>query len=56
MLTCAAVATSGEVRDYLDEFARSIGAHELITERAPTIEERLRSITLLAEAFQHAAL
>ena len=56
MLTCDAVATSGEVRDYFDGFARSIGADELIIKRAPTIEERLRSITLLAEAFQHAAL
>jgi luciferase family oxidoreductase group 1 len=56
MLTYAAVGTPGEVRDYLDGFARSIGADELITEHhAPTIEERLRSITLLAEAIPPAA-
>ncbi len=53
MLTYAAVGTPREVRDYLEGFARSIGADELITEHhAPTSEERLRSITLLAEAIQ----
>jgi hypothetical protein len=36
---------------YLDEFLRNTGADELITvHQAPTIEGRLRSVTLLAEA------
>jgi luciferase family oxidoreductase group 1 len=57
MLTYAAVGTPGEVRDHLDGFARSIGADELITmHEAPTSEERLRSVRLLAEAIQHPAL
>jgi luciferase family oxidoreductase group 1 len=53
MLTYAAVGTPREVRDYLDGFARSIGADELITmHEAPTREQRLRSVSLLAEAIQ----
>jgi hypothetical protein len=44
-------ARPGEVRDYLDGFARSIGADELITmHEAPTSEARLRSVSLLAQA------
>jgi len=53
MLTYAAVGTPREVRDYLDRFARTTGADELITvHEASTRQARLRSVTLLAEAVQ----
>jgi luciferase family oxidoreductase group 1 len=56
MIKNIAVGTPREVRDYLDRFAQSVGADELITvHEGPTSEARLRSITLLAEAMQHAA-
>jgi luciferase family oxidoreductase group 1 len=51
MLTYAAVGTPAEVGDYLDSFRSQTGADELIvTHQAPAIEDRLRSVTLLAEA------
>ena len=53
MLTYAAVGTPGEVSDYLDGFRKETEADELITvHQAPTLEGRLRSVTLLAEAMQ----
>jgi luciferase family oxidoreductase group 1 len=51
MMTYTAAGTPQEVGDYLDEFLGLTGADELITvHQAPTIEGRLRSVTLLAEA------
>jgi luciferase family oxidoreductase group 1 len=51
MLRYAAVGTPEEVRDYLERFVKKTGADELITvHQAPTLETRLRSVTLLAEA------
>jgi luciferase family oxidoreductase group 1 len=53
MLTYSAVGTPGEVSDYLDGFLRKTGADELIVvHQAPGIEDRLRSVTLLAEAMR----
>ena len=53
MLTYTAAGTPAEVGDYLDDFVRSTGADELITvHQAPSIEGRLRSVTLLAEAME----
>ena len=53
MLTYTAAGTPGEVGDYLDDFVRLTAADELITvHQAPTIEGRLRSVTLVAEAVQ----
>ena len=53
MLTYAAVGTSPQVRDYLDDFIRHTEADELIVvHQAPAIKGRLRSVTLLAEAMQ----
>ncbi len=55
MLTYTAAGTPREVSDYLDDFVRHTGADELITvHQAPTIEGRLRSVSLLAEAVQSA--
>jgi luciferase family oxidoreductase group 1 len=57
MLTYAAIGTPGVVRDYLDDFARSIGADELMTvHEVPASQARLRSITLLAQALERAAI
>ena len=57
MLTYAAIGTPGVVSDYLDDFARSTGADELIpVHEAPTSQARLRSITLLAQALERAAI
>lgn len=51
MLTVTAVGTPGEVRDYLNDFRQRTRADELIvTHPARSVEERLRSVTLLAEA------
>ena len=56
MLTYSAVGTAADVRKYLDEFATRIGADELITvHQVPRIDERLRSVTLLAEAMAETA-
>jgi len=53
MLTYSAVGTPAQVSDYLDRFIRQTEADELIVaHQAPTIEGRLRSVTLLAEAMQ----
>ena len=51
MLTYAAVGTPAQVSDYLDGFIRQTEADELIVaHQATSIEGRLRSVTLLAEA------
>jgi luciferase family oxidoreductase group 1 len=56
MLTYAAVGTPAQVSDYLDDFIRHTEADELIVaHQVPTIEGRLRSVTLLAEAMQAVA-
>jgi luciferase family oxidoreductase group 1 len=53
MLTYAAVGTPSEVRHYLEGFAKQADADELIVaHQAPTTEDRLRSVTLTAEAMQ----
>jgi alkanesulfonate monooxygenase SsuD/methylene tetrahydromethanopterin reductase-like flavin-dependent oxidoreductase (luciferase family) len=53
MLLYSAVGTPGEVSDYLDGFLRKTGADELIVvHQARGIEDRLRSVTLLAEAMR----
>jgi luciferase family oxidoreductase group 1 len=51
MMHYSAVGTPDLVRAYLHEFARIAGADELITAHAsPTIDQRLRSVDLLADA------
>ncbi|MGZ4200414.1 MAG: LLM class flavin-dependent oxidoreductase, partial [Thermoleophilia bacterium] len=56
MLTYAAVGTRDDVRDYLEGFAKTADADELIVaHQAPTIEARLRSVTLTAEAMETTA-
>jgi luciferase family oxidoreductase group 1 len=51
MLTYSAVGTPREVGEYLDAFKQKTGADELIVvHQARGIEERLRSVTLTAEA------
>jgi luciferase family oxidoreductase group 1 len=51
MLTYSAAGTPREVGEYLDAFARKTGADELIVvHQARGTEERLRSVTLTAEA------
>lgn len=51
MLTYTAAGTPADVGDYLDDFLRHTGADELITvHQAPSIEGRMRSVSLLAEA------
>jgi luciferase family oxidoreductase group 1 len=53
MLTYTAVGTPAQVSDYLDGFIRHTEADEVIVaHQAPAIENRLRSVTLLAEAMQ----
>jgi luciferase family oxidoreductase group 1 len=53
MLTYSAVGTPDEVGAYLDGFLAKTGADELIVvHQAPGIEDRLRSVTLLAETMQ----
>jgi hypothetical protein len=53
MLTYTAAGTPAEVREYLSGFLRHTGADELITvHQAPTIEGRIRSVTLLAAAME----
>jgi alkanesulfonate monooxygenase SsuD/methylene tetrahydromethanopterin reductase-like flavin-dependent oxidoreductase (luciferase family) len=53
MLTHSAVGTPGEVSDFLDGFLKKTGADELIVvHQAPRTDDRLRSVTLLAEAMQ----
>ncbi len=51
MMHYSAVGTPDHVAAYLDEFARIAGADELITAHAsPTIDQRLRSVDLVADA------
>jgi alkanesulfonate monooxygenase SsuD/methylene tetrahydromethanopterin reductase-like flavin-dependent oxidoreductase (luciferase family) len=51
MLTYTAAGTPREVSSQLDEFAVLTGADELITvHQSTTMEGRMRSVTLLAEA------
>ena len=53
MLSYSAVGTPREVSDYLDGFLGKTGADELIVvHHAPAVEDRLRSVTLLAEAMR----
>ena len=53
MLTYSAIGTPGEVRTYLDEFAGRTKADARITvHHASSIEARLNSVTLLAEAMR----
>src|SRR5271154_886298 len=53
MLTYTAAGTPSEVGDSLDDFLRLTAADELITvHQATTIEGRLRSVSLLAEAVE----
>jgi luciferase family oxidoreductase group 1 len=53
MLSYSAVGTPDEVGAYLDGFLAKTGADELIVvHQAPGIEDRLRSVTLLAETMQ----
>jgi luciferase family oxidoreductase group 1 len=50
MMRYSAVGTRDHVRDYVDGFAKHADADELIVaHQSPTIEQRLRSVTLLAE-------
>jgi luciferase family oxidoreductase group 1 len=56
MLTYTAAGTPAEVRGFLDEFLRLTDADELITVHpAPDAEDRLRSLTLLAETIEPAS-
>jgi luciferase family oxidoreductase group 1 len=51
MMRYSAVGTPREVSDYLDGFLKKTGADELMTvHHAASTEDRLRSVTLLAEA------
>jgi luciferase family oxidoreductase group 1 len=51
MMHYSAVGTPDHVKAYLDEFARIAGADELITAHSsPTIDQRLRSVDLVADA------
>ncbi len=51
MMRYSAVGTASEVRGFLDEFAASIAADELIiAHQSRTIEDRLRSVELTADA------
>ena len=51
MLTYTAVGTPDTVIAYLDEFQQHTGADELVVvHHASTVEQRLRSVELLAKA------
>ena len=53
MTRYSAVGAPSDVREFLEEFARHAQADELITAHAsPTIEDRLRSVSLTADAMQ----
>jgi luciferase family oxidoreductase group 1 len=55
MMEYSAVGTPGEVREYIEGFAKHADADELITaHQSPTADARLRSVELLADAIQHA--
>lgn len=52
MMTYSAVGTPDVVRDKVTEFGEQTGADEIIVaHQSPTVEERLRSAELLAEAY-----
>lgn len=52
MVTYSAIGRPSEVKDYLDGFVKHADADELIVAlQSPTIEQRLRSAELLADAF-----
>jgi luciferase family oxidoreductase group 1 len=56
MLTYTAMGTPDDVREYLDGFRKLADADELIVaHQAPVVEDRLRSVELLAEAMQPTA-
>ena len=51
MVTYSAVGRPDEAKEYLDRFAKEADADELIVAiQSPTIEQRLRSAELLADA------
>jgi len=53
MLTYTALGRPDEVRCYLEDFRKLADADELITaHQSPTVESRLRSVELLAEAME----
>jgi luciferase family oxidoreductase group 1 len=53
MLTYTALGPPDDVRTYLEDFRKLADADELITaHQSPTVESRLRSVELLAEAMQ----
>ncbi|GAB3651739.1 LLM class flavin-dependent oxidoreductase [Glycomyces tarimensis] len=55
MTRYTAVGTAGEVREFLEDFAASTGADELITaHHAERVADRVRSVELTAEAFAEA--
>jgi luciferase family oxidoreductase group 1 len=57
MMRYSAVGTASEVRGFLDEFAASVAADELIiAHQSRTIEDRLRSVELTANAMALAAV
>ena len=57
MTRYSAVGAPSDVREFLEEFARHAQADELITAHAsPTIEDRLRSVSLTADAMQGASV
>jgi luciferase family oxidoreductase group 1 len=56
MLTYTALGPPDEVRSYLEDFRKLADADELITaHQSPTVESRLRSVQLLAEAMAPAS-
>ncbi|MDT0262658.1 LLM class flavin-dependent oxidoreductase [Jatrophihabitans lederbergiae] len=56
MLTYSAVGPPAQVHDYLEDFARTADADELIVaHQSPSTEGRLRSATLLAQAMDTAS-
>jgi alkanesulfonate monooxygenase SsuD/methylene tetrahydromethanopterin reductase-like flavin-dependent oxidoreductase (luciferase family) len=54
MLTHTALGTPAEVGEYIDGFRKQADADELIVaHQSPTVDGRLRSVTLLAEAMEN---
>jgi luciferase family oxidoreductase group 1 len=57
MMTYSAVGTPGEVRDYLEDFAKHAQADELIlAHQSPELPGRLRSVELTADAMASASV
>jgi alkanesulfonate monooxygenase SsuD/methylene tetrahydromethanopterin reductase-like flavin-dependent oxidoreductase (luciferase family) len=53
MMRYSAVGTPSQVRTFLDEFAASVNADELLlAHQSPNINDRLRSVVLTAEAIR----